>query len=263
MEKNNKKTLISGAIALFVVAIFVLGCNLGGSSAPAPAEYVGSWTGADGSTLTIRADGSGDLKSGGSEVTNGSVEIKDGKLSVKFVGMGKTMSIDDPPKNGKMKLDGIVFSQNGSSQTDESDTNDKDKSKSSTKADASKKEVPSEAEAQEMARATLLEFNKAIKNEDFTDFYDTISKTWQKEITPEKFKEAFSSFIKKEVDISGISSEDASFISPPAVSKEQGFDTLTLDGEYDTKPSKTKFELKYIPEGDEWKLSRIRVVLGK
>lgn len=257
---KSKKNLVSGAIAIFVVAIFVVGCGLGGSSTPPPAEYVGSWTGADGSNLTIRSDGSGDLKSGGSEVTNGSVEVKDGKLSVTLVGIGKTMTIDEEPKSGKMKLDGIVFSQNGSSQTDK---NDGDKTSSSTKADASKSEVPSDNEAQEMARATLLEFNKAIQNEDFTDFYDSISKTWQKEITPEKFKEAFSAFIEKKVDISGISSEDATFTTQPEVKKEQGFDMLTLEGEYDTKPSKTKFELKYIPEGNEWKLSRIRVVLGK
>lgn len=257
---KNKKTLVSGAIAAFVIALFVLGCNLAGGSTPAPAEYVGTWLGSDGSLINIRADGSGDLKSGGTDVTNGAVEIKDGKLSVKFVGIGKTMTIDEPPKNGKMTLDGIVFSQSGSS--DDSDKKDSDKSKSSTKADASQKEVPSDAEAQEMARATLLEFNKAIKNEDFSDFYDTISKTWQKEITPEKFKEAFSAFIEKGVDISDISSEDATFTSPLAVNKEQGFDMLTLEGEYDIKPSKMKFELKYIPEGEDWKLSRIRVVLG-
>lgn len=134
--------------------------------------------------------------------------------------------------------------------------------KSSTKADASKKEVPSDDEAQEMAKATLMEFNKAIQDEDFTDFHGTISKTWQKEITPQKFNDAFKEFIDKKVDISGISSEDANFSTPPAVKKEQGFDMLTLDGDYDTSPSKTKFELKYIPEGKEWKLSRIRVVLG-
>lgn len=258
---NNRKTLVNGAIAVFVIALFVLGC--GGSSTPAPAEYVGSWTGADGSTLTIRADGSGDLKSGSSTVTNGSVEIKDGKLSVTLVGIGKTWNIDEPPKSGKMKLDGVVYSQSGSTQTDKTDKTDKketEKPKSTTKADASKKEVPSETEAQEMAKATLLEFNKAIEQEDFTDFHDTISKTWQKEITPQKFNEAFAEFIEKKVDISDISSEDAEFSPSPAVNKEQGFDMLTLNGEYATSP-KTKFELKYIPEGKEWKLSRIRVVL--
>lgn len=136
-----------------------------------------------------------------------------------------------------------------------------EKPKSATKADASKKEVPSDEEAQEMAKATLLEFNKAIEQEDFTDFHDSISKTWQKEITPQKFNEAFAEFIEKKIDISDIGSEDARFSPSPEVKKEQGFDMLTLEGEYPTSP-KTTFSLKYIPEGKEWKLSRIRVVLA-
>jgi hypothetical protein len=129
-------------------------------------------------------------------------------------------------------------------------------------ADASKKEVPSDDEAQEMAKTTLLEFNKGIQKEDFTDFYDTISRTWKKEITPQKFNEAFAEFIDKGVDLSDISAEEADFSPRPSVAKEQGYDMLTLAGEYDTSPSKTKFELKYIPQGKEWKLSRIRVILG-
>ncbi len=110
------------------------------------------------------------------------------------------------------------------------DSDDKPEKKSITQADASKKEVPSDDEAQEMAKATLLEFNKAIQRSDFSDFYDTISKTWKKEITPQKFNEAFSEFIEKKVDISGIASEDADFSPAPEVAKEQGFDMLTLAG---------------------------------
>lgn len=146
--------------------------------------------------------------------------------------------------------------------TEKKDTAERETKKPITQADASKKEVPSDDEAQEMAKATLLEFNKAIQKEDFTDFYDTISRIWKKEITPQKFNEVFAEFIEKKVDISNISSEDADFSPDPEVKKEQGYDMLTLSGEYDTLPSKTKFELKYIPQGKEWKLSRIRVVLG-
>ncbi len=257
-----KKNLSGGAFALFLMTLFVLGCGLGGSSNPPAAEYVGFWTGADGSTLTIRADGSGDLKSGGSEVTNGSVEIKDGKLSVTLVGIGKTMNVDEPPKNGKMKLDGIVFSQSGSSQTDSKEKGNPDTKTSAEKSDASKQEVPSNEEAQELTKATLLEFNKAVQQEDFTDFHDSISKAWQQQITPQSFNKEFADFIEKQIDISEISSLDASFTSSPAVKQEQGIDMLILEGEYDTT-SKTQFALKYIPEGKEWKLASIRVFIGK
>ena len=40
-----------------------------------------------------------------------------------------------------------------------------------TKADASKKQVPSDAEMQEIAKTTLLDFNDALQAADFTDFY--------------------------------------------------------------------------------------------
>ncbi|NJM54422.1 MAG: hypothetical protein HC846_14225 [Blastocatellia bacterium] len=40
-----------------------------------------------------------------------------------------------------------------------------------TKADASKKEIPSDAEMQEIAKATLLDFNDALQSEDFTNFH--------------------------------------------------------------------------------------------
>lgn len=146
--------------------------------------------------------------------------------------------------------------------TEKKDSDDQKEKKPIVQADASKKEVPSDDEAQEMAKATLLEFNRAIQKEDFTDFYDTISKTWKKEITPQKFNEAFAEFIEKKVDISDISAKDADFSPSPSVAKEQGYDMLTLAGEYDTSPSKKKFELKYIPQGKDWKLSRIRVILG-
>lgn len=130
------------------------------------------------------------------------------------------------------------------------------------RADASKAEVPSNEEAQQMAKATLLEFNAAIQKGDFSNFYDSISDTWKKEIDPKTFEEAFSEFIEKKVDISALAAKDAEFSPEPKIEKEQGFNMLTLAGSYNITPQ-TQFELKYIPEGKEWKLSRIRVMLGK
>lgn len=130
------------------------------------------------------------------------------------------------------------------------------------RADASKAEVPANEEAQQMAKETLLEFNAAIQKGDFSNFYDSISDTWKKEIDAKTFEEAFSEFIEKKVDISAIAAKDAEFSPEPKIAKEQGFDMLTLAGSYNITPQ-TQFELKYIPEGKQWKLSRIRVMLGK
>lgn len=131
--------------------------------------------------------------------------------------------------------------------------------KSYTKADASKKEVPSDDEMQDIVKRTMLDFNDALQKEDFTDFHKTISKVWQKQVTPEKFKESFKGFIDGDTDLSPIKSMKASFSTPPEITKSSGTNTLEAKGDYDTSPQNTEFELKYIPEGKEWKLIGLKV----
>lgn len=259
-RKNSgaNKTLINGTIALFIVALIALGCTCGRGSGSAPAEYVGSWTGSDGSTLAIRGDGSGDYK-GSSEVTNGSVEIKDGKLSVTLFGFGKTMNIDESPKNGQMKLDGIVYKLVGGTTLVDTKSDDKKTEAPAKKADASKAEIPADDELQYMAKTTLLDFNDAIQQADFTNFHRKIAKAWQKQVTPEQFKQGFNDFIVKKVEISEIKQMDANFTSSPKIDKSRGLKELVVEGRYDTSPLPTKFKLNYVPEGKEWKLYGIEV----
>ena len=131
--------------------------------------------------------------------------------------------------------------------------------KSSTKADASKGEMPSDEELQEKVKETLLDFNDAVQSDDFTSFYGKICDPWQKQVTPESLRETFKPFIEKKIDISTISSLDATFSPEPEISREVGYKALKIKGQYPTKPNLTKFEINYIPEGKEWKLSKIIV----
>jgi hypothetical protein len=128
-----------------------------------------------------------------------------------------------------------------------------------TKADASKGELPSNAELQDMVKTTLLDFDAAVQKEDFSDFYAHICKPWQSQTSPEKLKTSFQPFIDKHISITPIKSLDAEFSPDPEVGREVGFKTLMLQGKYDTSPNMTKFEINYIPEGKEWKLSKIVV----
>jgi len=128
-----------------------------------------------------------------------------------------------------------------------------------TKADASKGELPSNAELQDMVKTTLLDFDSALQKEDFSDFYAHICKPWQSQTSPEKLKTSFQPFIDKHISITPIKSLDAEFSPDPEVGREVGFKTLMLQGKYDTSPNLTKFEINYIPEGKEWKLSKIVV----
>ena len=127
------------------------------------------------------------------------------------------------------------------------------------KADASKKEMPTDAELQDIAKTTLLDFNEAVQDGDFTDFYEKICKPWKKQTDAEKLKETFKGFVDKKISISNISPVDAEFSPEPSIEKEIGYNTLKLAGSYPTSPRKTMFTLHYIPEGKEWKLSKIEV----
>lgn len=263
--------------AFFVVGILIfvgLGCFGSGrsnSSAPVPASYFGDWRGADGSTLSIRGDGKGDYKSGGTKVDGGTVEVNetDKKLSVTFFGIGPTMKIDSPPSGDEMKLDGIIYKRNGggtlTTETKKtvSDspaaTKETSTPKSFEKANASRGEIPEGDELQEMTQVTLVQFNDAIQADDFTDFFQTVSKLWQRQSSPAKLKDTFQVFVDKKVDIGAVRTMEADFTSKPRVDDAKGFKELILEGKYDTSPNPTKFELKYTPEGKNWKLTGIMV----
>jgi hypothetical protein len=105
----------------------------------------------------------------------------------------------------------------------------------------------------------MLEFNHAIEQEDFTDFYDTTAEVWKKETSPEKLNSEFSKFIDWRVNLTEINSLDAEFNKEPVLSKEKESDILTFEGKYKTLPKETNFVLKYVFENGDWKLIGIRV----
>lgn len=127
------------------------------------------------------------------------------------------------------------------------------------KADASKNEVPSNDEMQDIVKKTLLDFNSSLQSEDFTSFYNTIAKFWQKQTSPEKMKTSFQGFIDGNADLSPIRPLTAKFTKGPELTTSLGMKTLVAEGEYDTPSLPTTFELKYIVEKNEWKLVGINV----
>jgi hypothetical protein len=130
---------------------------------------------------------------------------------------------------------------------------------STSKADASKAEMPADDELQAMIKETLLDFDSAVQKADFSDFYSHIAKEWQKQTSPESMKTTFQGFIDKNISIKDIGSLDAEFSPTPSIGREVGFKTLMVEGKYPTTPRSTKFELNYIANGKDWKLSKIVV----
>ena len=113
-----KNVALSAVLAVGLLMIVGLGCGGDSKSADekqAGSEFVGAWAAADGSTITIRSDGSADYKIGGSSVTGGKalVSEKDKTLRIAMLGMGSPMKVDKAPENGQMTIDGIVYKKGG------------------------------------------------------------------------------------------------------------------------------------------------------
>lgn len=96
-------------IVFAVVFSLVLAC---GGGKPAPTKYQGNWSGSDGSTLYMTADGKAGFKIGGKSVDGGGAEFaEDGKsFTISLFGISNTFKIDQEPNDaGEMKLNGVVY----------------------------------------------------------------------------------------------------------------------------------------------------------
>src|SRR4026207_327649 len=101
-----KDVRINGLLAAIIIGFIALGCTCNDDSTdntPAeeqkqetgiPKAYWGEWTGEDDSQVAIRADGSGDYKSGGTSVYVEPVTIDQAAVSRVF----RRLSVADPVK---------------------------------------------------------------------------------------------------------------------------------------------------------------------
>lgn len=121
-------------------------------------------------------------------------------------------------------------------------------------------EIPGDAELKQMVTASILDLDQAVQNEDFTKFRAKTAAVWQQQATAEQLQRNFQSFIDKEVHLGGVKDVTPEFDSPPAVDSNH---VLVVTGHYATHPSQVKFTLKYLKEGQEWKLVGIDVKVGK
>jgi hypothetical protein len=252
----------AASLLLIFGVLFLMGFACGGSNTPPPAAYVGDWTGADGTTMSLRADGSANYKSANASVDSGGVTIDEGAktLKITFAGLGPTFTIDKPPSGDQMTLSGVVYRKGGNStdtKTDKTSSDDRDTS-GSTKSGGG---VPSNPELQSLVKQTVLDFNDAVQSGDFSDFHDTLSKPFQDQASPDKLAGVFHEFVenKEVMDFSSVKKMDATFSPEPSITKQGDYDMLNTRGYFPTIPRKTNFSLKYIKEGTAWKLSSIEI----
>jgi hypothetical protein len=255
LSKQNSR--LNSVCVILILLAAVLGCSDSNPSAESakksvPPAYVGIWTAADGSTVTIRNDSSGDYKSGGKTVEGATVEVDEAAKELRFALFGfdaGKYKIDQPPTGNKMKLDGMEYRRTGGFAV--SDTENKT-------TDSKTGEAPSESEMRPVVAETMRNFDLAIQSGDFGDFHSTISEMWQNQITADELKKAFATTIAQKNDFKLKDEQDATISSKPVL-KDEG-DTLEVNGAYETTKNKNvRFRLKYIKENDEWKLLGIRL----
>lgn len=128
-----------------------------------------------------------------------------------------------------------------------------------TPAIAAGAKMPSETELRALALDSLGNFNQAVVQKDFTNFYKQISALWQKQTTPEKLQKLFQSFIEQEIDFSSALKLKPVFDEPPAID-ENGI--LNVKGNLPAKPAPVQFELGYLFEAPAWKLVKVNVKIS-
>lgn len=242
----------TAAAAVLIVLGLMLGCSESNASEEKPAKiipgsYLGTWTGQDGSTLTLRNDMSGDYKSGGKTVNGAAVEVDEEAKEIRFSFMGfgsGTYKIDRPPAGNKMKLDGMEYTREESSGT-------------STAESSSDEEVPTNAELRPVVVATLNSFDEAVQTADFTKFRLETSEMWQDQMTASELNKAFKSLMKQKMSFVPKDAEAIAFSPKPTFE-----DKITLKVEVAYKPVKgpdVNFRLRYVNENGDWKLLGIRL----
>lgn len=203
---------------------------------------------------------------------------KNNKLSVllvlaifAFVGLGcfvggKSDTEEKKTTNEKKSEDTSSDKKSDDKKSDDKKSDDTD-SKTVSKSDASKGEIPSDAEMQEISRQVIKDFNKAIQDEDFAEFRLKTAKPFQKEYSAGDMNTSFNGFIQRKSEFGKVFDSitdddmDATFDEGPKIEKEGGYKLLKVKGTYATFP-KTKVEYNFLPEGKDWKLIRIEVKVG-
>lgn len=122
---------------------------------------------------------------------------------------------------------------------------------------------PSQAVVEGLVKETIAEFNEAVQSGDFADLHANASKDFQSTYTVDQMETAFKSYIDKKSVVapifSKVASTPAEFTTPPGIRTEKGLKILMAQGEFKTKPFKTRYDFEYVIRDGEWKLLKLIV----
>jgi hypothetical protein len=250
---NGRNSRLNSACVILILLTLVLGCSDAGDSGSSgetaknivPPAYIGVWIGEDGSTVTLRNDGSGDYKSGGKSVSGAAVEIDEAAKEIRFTLLGfdtGKYKIDQPPVDDKMRLDGMEYRRSGKFSTAEPDEDF---------AAAESGKAPSDADLSLLAGKTLRNFDDAVQQGDFSEFYTTVSELMRKKFSIADFNREYADIIRHKDQYKMKTGAPLTFTSKPVLHDDNTFDV------YGTYPASNgrnvPFHLRYFNENDKWK----------
>lgn len=119
--------------------------------------------------------------------------------------------------------------------------------------------IPLKDQFKGLSADTLNDFAQAVEKGSFDDFYDHMSIMFKLQSTSAKLYGAFEGFSKiKEIEQL---KQHAPILEEEICIDKDGI--LKVNGYYPTQPEATTFQLSYIQEQDDWKLSGIHVAMKK
>ena len=121
--------------------------------------------------------------------------------------------------------------------------------------------VPSDEDLRLLVTNTFREFDGGIQANSLTTLWDSFSELAKSQVTPNEVEEAFKLFYSEEFSgaMSKVEGVAPVFDQPPAIDDQA---TLVLSGYYPTTPLTVWFNLGYVYEHPQWKLSAINVNIG-
>lgn len=123
--------------------------------------------------------------------------------------------------------------------------------KGTTFGDTLNQPAPDAQEVNRLIETHLLMFDEAIQQGSFDEFYERVSRGWQKQLTKGQLTREFQPFIDKKISLAGIRGREPVMEEPVSVTTDG---LVITKGYYDTRPFRVLFTLKFIYELPKWRL---------
>lgn len=126
--------------------------------------------------------------------------------------------------------------------------------------DAQSQRLPDEKEIKQMILRTLAQFDAAVQQRSFAEFYSDVSVAWKKQLTVGQLERAFQPFTNAGVRFGGLKEAEMQLDGPPSISTEG---VLVVNGHFHTAPYQVFFNMKFMYELPRWKLFGLDVNLQR